>query len=50
MDPASAIGWVCILLFGLLALSQSSRPDRVAGLCPVLFPAGATLWEERIAL
>ena len=45
-----AIGWAYVLLFGLLVLSRSSRPDRIAGLYPVLFAAGATLWEERIAM
>ena len=39
-----AIGFAYVLLLGLLLLTQSSRPDRIAGMYPVLFAAGATWW------
>ena len=39
-----AIGFAYVLLLGLLLLTQSSRPDRIAGMYPMLFAAGATWW------
>ena len=39
-----AIGFAYLLLLGLLLWTQSSRPDRIAGMYPVLFAAGATWW------
>jgi hypothetical protein len=35
------------ILLAMLVLSQSSRPDRMAGIYPVLFAAGAVWWERR---
>ena len=37
------IGLVFVVLLALLALGQKSRPDRLAGLYPVLFAAGGVL-------
>ncbi len=46
--PYRALGWACLLLLLLLALSQKSRPDRIAGIYPTLFAAGA-VWLEAVA-
>ncbi|MGH9319724.1 MAG: glycosyltransferase family 39 protein [Vicinamibacteria bacterium] len=42
------IAWAYLVLLSLLVLSASSRPDRIAGLYPVLFASGATFLEERL--
>ncbi|GMR24667.1 MAG: glycosyltransferase family 39 protein [Acidobacteriota bacterium] len=39
-------GLAYVILLGILVLSQSSRPDRIAGLYPALFAAGAVWWER----
>ena len=38
-------GFAYVILLGILVVSQSSRPDRIAGLCPILLAAGAVWWE-----
>ena len=38
-------GFAYAILLGILVVSQSSRPDRVAGLYPTLLAAGAVCWE-----
>ena len=40
------VGIAYVLLLGMLVLSQSSRPDRIAGMYPLLFAAGAVSWEK----
>lgn len=38
-------GFAYVILLGILVISQSSRPDRIAGLYPCLLAAGAVWWE-----
>jgi len=38
-------GFAYVILLGILVASQSSRPDRIAGLYPILLAAGAVWWE-----
>jgi hypothetical protein len=38
--------WTYLLLLALLIASQSSRPDRMAGLYPVLFAGGAVFFQD----
>ncbi len=40
------VGAAYLILLTMLVVSQQSRPDRMAGLYPVLFAAGATFWER----
>lgn len=40
-----AAGFAYVILLGILVASQSSRPDRIAGLYPTLLAAGAVWWE-----
>ncbi len=42
-------GFTYIILLGILVVSQSSRPDRIASLYPVLLAAGAVWWESFFA-
>ncbi|OHD11329.1 MAG: hypothetical protein A2086_05765 [Spirochaetes bacterium GWD1_27_9] len=42
------IGWIYLFIFLILILQKSSRPDRIAGLYPLLFAAGAILFENLI--
>lgn len=39
-------GFAYVILLGILVVSQSSRPDRISGLYPVLLAAGAVWWEK----
>ncbi len=39
------IGWMYIALLALMIISRSSRPDRIAGIYPVLIAAGAVALE-----
>lgn len=49
-DPRfRAVGFAYIILLGILVASQSSRPDRIAGLYPTLLAAGAVWWEAALA-
>jgi hypothetical protein len=41
-----AAGLAYIVLLVILVVSQSSRPDRIAGLYPTLLAAGAVWWER----
>ena len=43
------VGFAYIVLLGILVASQSSRPDRIAGLYPTLLAAGAVWWEGVLA-
>jgi 4-amino-4-deoxy-L-arabinose transferase-like glycosyltransferase len=40
------IGWIFVTLMLLMLIGQKSRPDRIAGIYPVLFAAGATWWDS----
>jgi hypothetical protein len=44
-----AIGWAYLFLLVLMLASKSSRPDRIAGIYPVLFAAGGAAIESFIA-
>jgi hypothetical protein len=44
--PFRFLGWMFLALILLAMIGQKSRPDRLAGLYPVMFAAGATLWES----
>ena len=39
-------GFAYVILLGILVVSQSSRPDRLAGFYPTLLAAGAVWWER----
>ena len=41
-----AFGWCYVVLIAFLVMSQSSRPDRISSIYPVLFAAGAVLVEQ----
>lgn len=41
------LGWTCLVLLALLLASGTSRPDRVAGMYPLLYAAGAVALEAR---
>ena len=43
------LGWVGVVLLVMLMAAQKSRPDRIAGIYPLLFAAGA-VWFERWTL
>jgi len=43
--PYRAIGWACASLLVMMAVSQKSRPDRIAAMYPALFAGGAA-WIE----
>lgn len=40
------LGYLFVLLFVLVVVSQRSRPDRIAGAYPIVFAAGAAWWER----
>jgi hypothetical protein len=40
------LGWMFLTLLALLMISGQSRPDRIMGVYPVLFAAGAVFWES----
>jgi len=40
------IGWIFVTLFLLLLASQSSRPDRITGIYPVMFAGGGVAIES----
>jgi len=42
------LGWLYLTLLVLLAVSQQARPDRIAGVYPILFAAGAAYLEPRL--
>jgi hypothetical protein len=42
-----ALAYLTLLAF--MAVGQESRPDRIAGVYPVLFAAGGAWWERRLA-
>jgi 4-amino-4-deoxy-L-arabinose transferase-like glycosyltransferase len=50
-QPAGAdlrhLGVLYLVLLGLLMWSQQSRPDRIAGVYPLLFAAGGAWWGQR---
>jgi len=41
-----SVGLACSILLVLLVVSGTSRPDRIAGMYPVLFAAGAVAWDR----
>jgi hypothetical protein len=41
-----AIGWAYVLALAMMVLTQQSRPDRMAGLYPVLLAAGGAYWDS----
>jgi len=41
-------GLAYLILLTMLVISQQSRPDRIAGLYPMLFAAGAVFWESTL--
>jgi hypothetical protein len=43
--PYRSIGWVFITLMAFMLIGQKSRPDRIAGIYPVLFAAGGAWWD-----
>ncbi len=43
--PLRALGWVWLALIGLALVAGKSRPDRIAGVYPFLFAAGAVQLE-----
>jgi hypothetical protein len=42
-----ALAYLALLAF--MTVGQESRPDRIAGIYPVLFAAGGAWWERRLA-
>lgn len=44
--PWRALGWACVMLLALHVASRSSRPDRIAGMWPVVLAAGAVALES----
>ncbi|HEX6885145.1 MAG TPA: glycosyltransferase family 39 protein, partial [Planctomycetota bacterium] len=49
LASARALGVAAVVLFGLLLAAQKSRPDRIAGIYPLLFAAGAVVLEPWLA-
>ncbi len=47
--PYRLVGWTCALLFAALLAAGLSRPDRVMGIYPTLFAAGASQLEPLFA-
>ena len=43
-------GWMYLTLLAILVVSQQSRPDRIAGIYPLLLAAGAVFWTSRWAI
>lgn len=43
------LGWCFVTVLGVLILTGSSRPDRIAALYPFLFAAGGVALEQRFA-
>jgi len=41
-----SLGWAYLVLLGLFLLSRSSRPDRLAGIYPLILAAGAVVIER----
>lgn len=48
-EPYRLVGWTVALLFAALLIAGKSRPDRIMGVYPVLFAAGAVQLESLIA-
>lgn len=44
--PWRALGWACVMLLVLQVASRSSRPDRIAGMWPLVLAAGAVALES----
>ncbi len=44
--PLRAIGWIYVVLLTVMIVLQSSRPDRIMALYPVLFAAGGVVIER----
>ena len=40
------LGWLFVVLLGLIVVSQKSRPDRIAGVYPIALAAGAAWWDQ----
>ncbi len=40
------VGWIFVTLFALLVASGSSRPDRITAVYPLMFAAGAALYDH----
>jgi len=49
LAPARHLGLAAALLFALLLAAQKSRPDRIAGIYPLLFAAGSVVVEPYLA-
>ena len=45
--PLRSLGWIYLVLLALMIASQQARSDRMLGIYPLLFAAGATWWESR---
>ncbi len=45
--PWQCLGWVWLVLLTLMIISQQARSDRMLGIYPMLFAAGAVWWESR---
>ena len=39
------LGWMFVTLMVMILIAQKSRPDRIAGIYPVMFAAGAAWWD-----
>ena len=46
--PYRPLGWIFLTLLLLILLAQKSRPDRIAGIYPAMFAAGAAWWDLEI--
>jgi hypothetical protein len=44
--PFRAFGWAFLIVFAMIILARSSRPDRISGIYAVMFAAGATALEQ----
>ena len=42
------LGVLALVLLGVVAVGRESRPDRIAGLFPLLFAAGGVAWETLV--
>ncbi|MEM7350835.1 MAG: glycosyltransferase family 39 protein [Acidobacteriota bacterium] len=43
--PYRALGWIFLTLMAMTLIAQKSRPDRIAGIYPVMLAAGAAWWD-----
>jgi 4-amino-4-deoxy-L-arabinose transferase-like glycosyltransferase len=45
--PFRSLGWIYLILLALMIVSQQARSDRMLGIYPLMFAAGAAWWEHR---